>query len=294
MARMPFTMYFAGGHGEQYLIGKPILESFWYKREAVGAMEYSKEFFLDSGAFTAFTKNVTIKAEDYAEFIHTHKEKITVASSLDAIGDAEESYRLYKRMKELGCDVIPVFHGREDVSFLRRYLDEGATYIALGGMVPETNAYIGPWLDDLWSNVLTYPDGKPRVQVHAFGMTILQFIQKYPWRSVDSSSWSYGARFGAVLVQWPDKSFGWCYITERHSTRKIWGERHYATMAPAYQEAVRDFLARVDSPPVDEMKEETRLINVHNIRAFESWVTDPDAVPEIYLPIQEKGIFDLC
>lgn len=287
-------MYFAGGHGEEFLVGKPILESFWYKREAVAAMEYTKTFFLDSGAFTAFTKGVEIAAEDYAAFIHEHKEKITVASSLDAIGDADKSYSLFKEMGRLGCEVIPVFHCREDVSYLKRYIDEGHPYLALGGMVPETKPWLAKWLEDLWANVLTYPDGRPRVKVHGFGMTILDFIQKFPWYSVDSSSWSYGARFGALIVQWPSGEFNWLYLSERHSTAKVWGARHFNNIPPPYQKAVREYLERVGSPTPEEMVAETRLINVHNIRAFESWIQDPGAVPDRYCPIKEKGIFDLC
>lgn len=286
-------MYFAGGHGEDFLIGKPILESFWYKREAVAAMEYSPTFFLDSGAFTAFTKNVVIKPDDYADFIHKHKHKITVASSLDSIGNAAETYELFLEMKRLGCDVIPVFHCREDYSYLKRYLDEGHDYLALGGMVPETKPWLAVWLEDLWANYLTNPDGTARIKVHGFGMTILDFIKKYPWHSVDSSSWSYGARFGAVLVQWPNGDFTWMYLMPRHGSAKIWGARHYDNLPPVYRTAVDDYFARVGSPSVEELKLDTRAINIHNIRAFDSWIENPDNLCDRFIrPPAEGGLFD--
>ena len=65
-------LYFASSGGISGMEHRPKLESFWYKNDAIEAMRTDTGFFLDSGAFTAFTKGVEIRVEDYADFVHTH------------------------------------------------------------------------------------------------------------------------------------------------------------------------------------------------------------------------------
>lgn len=264
-------LYFAGASSAPFLHGDDILESFWYKRDAVEAMEHARSFFLDSGAFTAFTKGVTIKPDDYADFIHTHSTKITIASSLDAIGDAEQSYLNFLEMKRLGCEVIPVFHCREDYKWLTRYLDEGAEYIALGGMVPETKPWLKVWLDTLWGEYLTNPDGSARVKVHGFGMTIMDFMTRYPWYSCDSSSWTYGARFSAILVMGEAGRPSWIYVGEQHGSAKNLGGRNYRTFSAPDQKQIDTFVASIGVGSIEGMQADTALINEHNAKVFKQW-----------------------
>jgi len=155
------TVYFAGGAHYEFLKNKPVLESFWYRRNAEKAMQMTDNFFLDSGAFSAFTKGKVIDVERYAEFVQLHRENITVASSLDSIGNAQKSLDLYTELvTQLGCpEVIPVFHCREDPKYLVEYIKMGVPYMALGGMVPESTSWLYGWLDDLWANYLTDNNG---------------------------------------------------------------------------------------------------------------------------------------
>ena len=282
-------LYFAGGSSAPFLHGGDILESFWYKRDALEAMAHAQNFFLDSGAFTAFTKKVTIKIEDYAAFIHAHAPHITVASSLDAIGNAAQSYANYKELKNLGCQVIPVFHCREDTRWLVKYLDEGCPYLALGGMVPESKRWVAKWLEDLWASYLTHPDGSARVAVHGFGMTILDFMRAYPWYSCDSSSWTYGARYGYVLTMWPNGKPAWIFIGDAHSAAKDFGERHYNNFPPLYQEQFCRFIAKVGVATVAEMKADPAKINEHNVRVFAQWAA---ALGGVHYQRSAKGLFD--
>lgn len=263
-------LYFAGGAHQKILNGGDILESFWYKKDAETAMDHAGNFFLDSGAFTAFTKNVTIDIGEYCDFINRYNDKVTVASSLDAIGDPQKTYDNFHEMLKRGVNTIPVFHCREDFDWLRRYVAEGHTYIALGGMVPEHKGWVAKWLEQVW-RFLVDEQGLPTVKVHGFGMTIFSLMEKYPWHSCDSSSWSYGGRFGAMLLIWQNGARGWVYIGENHGTRKIWGERHYSTLADEYKEYVDGFLKSVGSPTIEQLKANTNELNDHNIRVFQLW-----------------------
>lgn len=280
-------LYFAGGAHEETLRGGDILESFWYRRDAIEAMTHAGHFFLDSGAFTAFTKKVTIDLDEYSDFVKLNKEHISVASSLDAIGDPQKTYDNFHAMLAKGADVIPVFHCREDFSWLRRYVKEGHPYIALGGMVPEGKAWVAKWLDQVWS-LLVDEHGRAKVKVHGFGMTVLSFIQKYPWYSFDSSSWTYGSRFGYVLTMWPNGKQAWVFVGEKHSARKDWGERHYSTFSPPYQHYFDQFCSSIGVADVAGMRADAKLIDRHNIAVFKSWIKGL-ATPRF---IPHAGLFD--
>lgn len=166
------------------------------------------DLFLDSGAFTAFTKKKIIDVKQYAEYIHSGEQIWSAVSSLDAIGDPEKSYEYFRVLHDLGCNVCPVFHCREPVSWLKRYLDEGHPYIFLGGMVPESSSWLREWLDDLWGNYLTDAKGLPRVKIHGFGLTDQNLIFRYPWYSVDSTSWLMIGVYGSVALLDHDTQLG--------------------------------------------------------------------------------------
>lgn len=156
--------------------------------------------FLDSGAFSAFSQGITIDIQEYIQFIEKYKEHLEVYAVLDVIGDPRKTYLNQITMEKAGLNPLPCFHYGEDVSWLDRYLSRGYEYIALGGMVPIPNASLYPWLDDLFSNYLTDSEGMPAIKVHGFGMTSFDLMLRYPWYSVDSTSWIITGRTGGVYV----------------------------------------------------------------------------------------------
>lgn len=155
--------------------------------------------FLDSGAFSAFTKGVTIDIDEYIAFIKQHKKYLDVYSVLDVIGDAEATYQNQLYMESKGVSPLPCFHYGEDVKYLKRYVEK-YSYIAFGGMVPISTPRLVDWLDKLFSNFICDSDGFPKVKVHGFGMTSFRLMRRYPWYSVDSTSWIHAGAFGSVYV----------------------------------------------------------------------------------------------
>jgi hypothetical protein len=161
-----------------------------------------KTFFLDSGAFSAYTQNVTIDIQKYCQYIERNKDIFHCASVLDAIGDYKGTYRNQIAMqnmlpKELWP--LPCYHYGEPHEVLEYYI-ANYEYITIGGMVPIPNATLGPWLDEIWSKFLTNLDGTPKLRVHGFGLTSLPLMFRYPWYSVDSSSWVQFAANGMILM----------------------------------------------------------------------------------------------
>lgn len=238
-----------GSSGEIQHHMKRRLLSYWYHHKGdepseevvIAKKTYGLDLFLDSGAFTAFTKKVVILPKDYAAYVHKAKQYFTVISSLDAIGDAVESYRIFRELQALGCDVAPVFHAREDLSWLVKYLDEGHPYILIGGMVPETSKWLLGWLDHLFEHYLTNRDGTPRVKLHGFGLTDQRLMFRYPWHSVDSASWIFTGVFGGCVFLTPAGLRKVTFTRESPNAKKI-DAPHYDNLAPIHRREVDGWL----------------------------------------------------
>jgi hypothetical protein len=184
-----------------------ILESYHYAniRLEKAMREGKYTMFLDSGAFSAFTQGASIDLNRYAAYIKKNQDIIHQAASLDIIGSGSEqgTYNNQKKLESLGCQVLPTHHARDHDDWLKRYLGEGYTHLCLGGMVPENSQYLQIWLDHVFSNYLTNPDGTAKVKVHGFGLTSVPLMTRYPFHSVDSTAWVMTSRFGQVFVDLP-------------------------------------------------------------------------------------------
>lgn len=158
------------------------------------------KIFLDSGAYSAWTQRIQIDINDYIEFIKKHREHLEVYANLDVIQDAEATFKNQLIMERAGLSPLPVYHYGSDIKWLKKYLDIGYDYIALGVAGNNTTDKLAPWLDDLFSNYLTDTDGMPIVKVHGFAVTNFSIMLRYPWYSVDSTTWMHIGRTGNVMV----------------------------------------------------------------------------------------------
>lgn len=194
--------------------------------------------FLDSGAFSAFTKGVEVDLNGYCEFIKRNQDIIEVvdgdlcASVLDGIGDPLLTWQNQQAMERLGVRPLPCFHYGEDERYLEWYI-EHYSYITLGGMVPISTPQLVHWLDRIWDRYLTKSDGTPKLKVHGFGLTSRMLMERYPWYSVDSSSWVQIAANGGVM----SPRFGTIPVSENSPAAKQ-ANRHVNTMPPYQREAL--------------------------------------------------------
>ena len=193
-------LYFALSSGEdnkQILNAHPeayILASYYYFNKRT-RLEQLKEFnvfqtdrfILDSGAFSAFTLNKEINIYEYIDFIKEHK--IKQYANLDAIGDPKQTNLNLNIMRKNGLNPKPVFHTGESLDYLDNIIE--CEYIALGGMVGHTN--LEDWLDKVFNYIYKK---NSKIKIHGFGMTNYKLIKKYPWFSVDSTSWLAPVAFG--------------------------------------------------------------------------------------------------
>lgn len=170
-------------------------------------------FFLDSGAYSAWSRGTEIDLDEYIAFIKTNIEVIEVYACLDCIPGvpgrsatskerydaAELTWKNYLYMKSEGLDPLPVFHYGEDFKFLDRMLEYGCDYIGIGGLVGIPSDKRRAWLDRLFVRI-TDDKGMPIVKTHGFGMTSVPLIFRYPWFSVDSTTWIKITANGAVYL----------------------------------------------------------------------------------------------
>lgn len=178
------------------------LHSYYHLNITKGILMKNKQvdLFLDSGAFSAFTQNIEIDINEYINFIKQHKEVVSFYANLDVIGDAKATYRNQLVMESKGISPLPVFHQGEDETYLKRYLKRGYPYICIGGLVGGTSSSLIPWLDHIFREYLCDEKGYPKVKVHGFGLTSLKLMLRYPWYSVDSTSWVMTSRMGGIYV----------------------------------------------------------------------------------------------
>lgn len=224
------------------------LESYHYIKDK-DISEYcrriNRKVFLDSGAFTMFTKNVPVDLAAYAQFVKDNADWIEVASNLDAIGKPElETYKNQKALEAMGVSICPVHHARDADKWLQKYIAEGYDYIFLGGMVPESTPYLYQWLDHLWDKYLTRKDGSAKIKIHGFGLTTMELIRRYPWYSVDSTTWIFVGAYGGIWIDLPGCEPMKIPVSSSSPTKHDM-DRHLNTYPPALRAHVLDRIAEL-------------------------------------------------
>lgn len=265
-----------------------LLESYHYihRQSFVDSIRADgRKVFLDSGAFSSFTKGVEVDLPKYCDYIKRNKDIIEhvdgtlLASVLDGIGDPLKTWQNQLAMEQLGVRPLPCFHYGEDERYLEWYI-ANYDYITLGGMVPISTPQLKLWLDRIWEKYLTDGSGRPRIKVHGFGLTTASLMERYPWYSVDSSSWVQIARVGGMLLMPEARVIN---VSNQSPQRRVEGQ-HIDTLTPLQRQAVEQKLAAcgVDT----ERMRETYLSRwCYNIWAFDQlgiqhFEEDPKFVPD--------------
>ena len=209
--------------------------------------QHRVNLFLDSGAFSAKEQDVEINLDEYIRFIKKHEKYIEVYANLDVIGNAEATLKNQKIMEKAGLHPLPTYHVGEDESYLDYYIDN-YDYMAFGGMARNSIKDRIAWLDRIFPKTCD-ENGMPKIKVHGFGMTSLVVMLRYPWYSVDSTSWVTTGRMGGVLF--PKKTNGvYDYsinpfkldVSAKSPSTKI-QDKHLLNLSKAKQKFFLDYLA---------------------------------------------------
>ena len=193
------------------------------------------ELFLDSGAFSAKSQGIEINIQEYIKFIKTHEDVIDVYANLDVIGNAKATWKNQLLMEKAGLNPLPVFHFGEEESYLETLIDK-YEYIAVGGMVKSGD--LKSFLDRIFTHFICGKDGFPKVKVHGFGLTSLPLMLRYPWYSVDSTSWVVTGRMGSIYIprykggKWVYDENSWKIAVSNRSPNTKDAGKHIETLPP--------------------------------------------------------------
>lgn len=169
---------------------------------------------LDSGAFSSWKKGEPIELDKYIEFIKEYQDLIANYVCLDTIPgklgrmdrsqdaieeSAEASYRNQQKMRDAGLAPIPVFHQGERWHWLERYVADGEPYVGISPYLRSTQANLMAWLDECFTRV-TDSAGRAIVKTHGFGVTAHEAVWRYPWQSVDSTTWAIAPCYGMLVM----------------------------------------------------------------------------------------------
>lgn len=247
-----------------------ILESWHYvgKQQYVDAMRANnKKIFLDSGAFSAYTLGVTLKVEDYVDYIQRNRDILRVedgalmASVLDGIGDADQTWRNQMHMEHLGVRPLPCFHFGEPIEALHWYV-KNYEYITLGGMVGATTNQLRKWLEGVWEEALLDGSGRAKIKVHGFGITSRPLMEEFDWYSCDSSSWVQSASFGSIETP----RWGPIAISDKSPSRHT-ANQHLRTLPPEQAQVIIDDITANGFDP-ERLSVEYRARFAYNLWAY--------------------------
>jgi hypothetical protein len=249
-----------------------LLESFHYigRQRSVDMIRADgRQVFLDSGAFSMWSLGAKVDIAAYCDYIKRNDDIIRkdddaiLASVMDAIGDALGTYQNQMAMEAMGVRPLPCFHFGEDIRYLEHYI-ANYSYITLGGMVAQSTWQLKLWLDEIWEKYLTDGSGRPKVKVHGFGLTTPELMRRYPWYSVDSSSWVQIARVGGMLLLPEARVIN---VSDQSPQRRVEGQ--HITTLPAPQRAAIE--AKLIAEGVDMERVMTLYLGrwTYNMMAFD-------------------------
>ncbi len=188
-------------------------------------------------------------------FIHQNKNVFTIYCNLDVIGDWKATWENQKIMEENGLNPIPVHHIEDPIKCLDWCLEY--EYFALGGMAHAPNKQRILFFDKCW-DIICDEEGFPQSKVHGFGMASPSLIYKYPWFSIDSSSWVAYGRYGIVIIpKLINGKFNYkkppikLFVTDR-STRKNIEGAHIDSITEQEKKAFYKYLKDLNIPFGDE------------------------------------------
>lgn len=228
----------------------PRLLSYLNDRKAIlRRVEMGLQTFVDSGAYSAYTKGAVIDVDAYIDFVNTYDAGISVFAQLDVIpGKAgepktEEQMReapirswknyLYMRERVISVDkLLPTFHIGEDFKYLVQMLEftPKIAYIGLGGMVGNFSS-VEEWLDTVFRIIKS--SSNPNVKIHGFGMTSLKILKLYPFYSCDSTSWLMISANGGIMTE-----FGTVFTSDGH----IGNSKHMKNMGPEFMDQLARYV----------------------------------------------------
>lgn len=171
------------------------------------------DLMLDSGAYSAWTKQQEIDIHAYIDYAIQNKKYVDHIINLDVIpgafgkratpaeveASAKKGWENCKLMEKEGLKPIPIFHQDENFKWLHKMVNEGYEYIGISPSNDKPTPAKKVWLDEVFSEIVD-EKGYPVIKAHGFGMTSVELMYRYPWHSCDSLTWILIAAYGGIFI----------------------------------------------------------------------------------------------
>jgi hypothetical protein len=188
-----------------------------------GVIAKGKKVFLDSGIFFLTNEharkfNVSMDValslapheidgfdallERYLYIVKKYQDRLWGYIELDQ-GGRENKIKTRAMLEEYGLSPIPVYHPLNDGWDYFDYLAERYDRICLGNVVQANEPTRLRLAATLWERHQKYPD----LWIHVLGYTPNQYIDAYPFNSLDSSSWLHSIRWSGAKERVGNEAF---------------------------------------------------------------------------------------
>ncbi len=219
---MGFNLYFAGSQAklaDALIEEMNLLRLLSYlndKRHIFNRKDKGLKTFIDSGAYSAHTKGVEIDPDDYISFLNEHDETVSICAQLDKIPGRFNQPKTREELleaPEMSWDnylymypklkspekLLPIFHQGEDFKHLERILNHEpkVQYMGISPANDLPTKVKETWINECFK--IIKKSKNPDIKTHAFGMTSLWVLERYPFTSADSTSWIMTGANGGIM-----------------------------------------------------------------------------------------------
>ena len=211
---MAFNLYFAGSQAKEvnkFMLANGCAKLFSYLNDKKEIEEFIKNkkdnlLFIDSGAYSVAHAGKTVEIDDYISYINSHADYCDAFAELDSIPypvlnhetsikSINESYANYLYMHErVVCPekLLYVFHFGEPQDKFLEIINTPINgklpeYIGIGGRHGVSTKAQEKYFERMFD--IIKHSNNPNIKVHAFGMTVLDLLERYPFYSADSTTW---------------------------------------------------------------------------------------------------------
>jgi hypothetical protein len=173
-----------------------LMSAYFLNYKTIPADARRFQIIMDSGGYTLRKNNLDFDIKTYIDFLNANE--VPLAFNLDT-NDFEQTKLNQKLLRaSTKTKIIPIFHYSDflkNIEFLDELVAEW-DYIAIGGIA---GSRIGP---DTRRNFFDYvfKRTKDKVKVHGLGVTSLKELVRYPFYSVDGTSWLASVRYRSMAI----------------------------------------------------------------------------------------------
>lgn len=228
---MAFDFYFAGSQCEEatrLMIDNNmnILKSYMNDKKKIRELFEEKDkgwkgkLLIDNGAFTIHRQGGSVDIDEYINWLNENDDHIDLAIALDSIpgkwGEKRtpeelkysqdktwENYLYMIERVKSPQKLLPVFHHCEDFYCLERFLNhkingEYIKYMCISGNKQLTNKQREEFYKKCFAIIHKSPN--PNIKIHCLGSATLSNARRYPFTSMDASSWIMTGANGGIMT----------------------------------------------------------------------------------------------